>query len=347
MNPTKPSINRSHQFSTSLLCATVFLSSACLMVLEIVAGRILAPFIGASLYTWTSIIGVILGGISLGNWLGGRYADKGWGFSHMGFVLMSAAIMTVLILPLLVFSGRALQAMETDLMTASLLYVLVLFFLPAVFIGIISPLATTLYLALDERTGTVLGRMHALSAVGSILGTFLAGFVLIQWIGTRSIVLWVAGLLVVLAVLFFYKRNVSRVSISIGIGLLAGASVWGVQSGGLVSPCDVESHYYCLRVVEEPGSQEGNRVRSLVLDHMLHSTNVASNPEDLRTPYIQVMDALINMTFDNLNAGRFYFAGGGAYTFPRLIRSRYRVQGNKELFGCWVLNALFQSEEIS
>jgi predicted membrane-bound spermidine synthase len=54
----------------------VFVSSGCIMILELVAGRIVAPYVGVSLYTWTSIIGVVLAGISLGNYLGGRLADR-------------------------------------------------------------------------------------------------------------------------------------------------------------------------------------------------------------------------------------------------------------------------------
>jgi predicted membrane-bound spermidine synthase len=57
-------------------CATVFISSFCIMVLELVAGRLIARFLGASLYTWTSVIGVVLAGITLGNYLGGRIADR-------------------------------------------------------------------------------------------------------------------------------------------------------------------------------------------------------------------------------------------------------------------------------
>jgi len=57
-------------------CATVFISSFCIMVLELVAGRILARYLGSSLYTWTSIIGIVLGGITIGNYIGGRLADR-------------------------------------------------------------------------------------------------------------------------------------------------------------------------------------------------------------------------------------------------------------------------------
>ena len=57
-------------------CATVFISSFCIMVIELVAGRIIARFLGSSLYTWTSIIGVVLAGITIGNYIGGRLADR-------------------------------------------------------------------------------------------------------------------------------------------------------------------------------------------------------------------------------------------------------------------------------
>ena len=67
--------------------ATVFISSAILLVLEITAGRLIAPYVGVTIYSWTSIIGVILAGLSLGNWLGGRLADRGAGEVSTGIVL--------------------------------------------------------------------------------------------------------------------------------------------------------------------------------------------------------------------------------------------------------------------
>ncbi|HBP84126.1 MAG TPA: hypothetical protein DD661_03725, partial [Gammaproteobacteria bacterium] len=70
--------------------ATIFLSSAILLVIEITAGRLIAPYVGVSIYSWTSIIGVILAGLSLGNWLGGRWADRGGNEKSAGIVLALA-----------------------------------------------------------------------------------------------------------------------------------------------------------------------------------------------------------------------------------------------------------------
>ena len=79
----------------------VFVSSCCTLILELVAGRILAPFIGVSLYTWTSIIGVVLAGISLGNYLGGRIADKWPQRRTLGILLAAGGLASLAILPLI------------------------------------------------------------------------------------------------------------------------------------------------------------------------------------------------------------------------------------------------------
>src|ERR1043165_4382925 len=78
----------------------VFVSSGCTLILELVAGRILAPYIGVSLYTWTSIIGVVLAGISLGNYLGGHVADRWSSQRTLGIILLAGGLASLLVLPL-------------------------------------------------------------------------------------------------------------------------------------------------------------------------------------------------------------------------------------------------------
>src|SRR5512135_3811270 len=79
--------------------AITFVASFCILVIEIVAGRILAPFVGVSLYTWTSIIGVVLAGISIGAYLGGKLADRFPGEKTLGLLLLVSGIATMLISP--------------------------------------------------------------------------------------------------------------------------------------------------------------------------------------------------------------------------------------------------------
>lgn len=93
------------------------------MVLEIAAARLIAPYLGVSLYTWSSIIGVILAGLALGNWLGGVWADRGAENTEVGVVLVLSGIATLSVLLLLTWVAPAILSMSNNLLSASLLLV--------------------------------------------------------------------------------------------------------------------------------------------------------------------------------------------------------------------------------
>jgi len=301
--------------------ATVFLSSAILLVLEISAGRLIAPYVGVSLYSWTSIIGVILAGLSLGNWLGGRVADKGWNDKALGIILAATAISCIFSLLVLTLIAPWLQTSSLDLISSSFLYVFSMFFLPSLLLGMVTPLLTTLALKLDTRTGHIVGRMHALAALGSITGTFATGYWLIQYFGTHNVIIGTALACLVMAAPFF-----RRAPISITSTLLVGfASVAGLTAlrDGFASPCEKESNYFCLRVEDASNDAPFGEARALVLDHLMHGINHNSEPGMLISPYVHLMDELVLAHFDQTREHplHYFFAGGGAYTQPRAVKS--------------------------
>jgi hypothetical protein len=301
--------------------ATIFLSSALLLALEIVAGRLIAPFVGVSLYTWTAVIGVILAGLSVGNWLGGVWADRGAGERAAGLVLVGSALACVAIPLLLAWVAPVIQASALSLLSASLLLVLSLFMLPALLLGVVTPLLTTLALKLSPRTGHVVGMMHALAALGSIIGTFTAGYWLIPALGSRALVLGTALMLFVLA-LPLLRRSHPVLPGGLGALALIVLAASG-SSGALDDPCDRESSYFCIRVVDESWEMPPGRLRSLVLDHLMHGSNHEQEPGLLAAPYVQLMDELVQWRFGDRNGLRFFFVGGGAYTQPRATLARY------------------------
>ena len=301
--------------------ATIFLSSAILLVIEITAGRLIAPYVGVSIYSWTSIIGVILAGLSLGNWLGGRWADQGGNEKSVGIVLALAGVFCLFSLLALALVAPLLQKSRLDLVSASFLYVLSMFFVPSVLIGIVTPLLTTLALRLDERAGHIVGRMHALAALGSIIGTFLTGYVLIQYFGSRNIILACSLALFILAVPFFQRLPKTPVVVLVGMAMGLGALI--EARGGWVNPCDRESNYFCLRVVDASHEAPFGKAKALILDHLLHSINHESEPAMLLSPYVHLMDELVLDHFGQEAASEldYFFAGGGAYTQPRAIQA--------------------------
>jgi MFS family permease len=189
----------------------VFISNACIMVLELVAGRLLAPNIGVSLYTWTSIIGVIFAGMSAGNYLGGRLADAYASRRTLGLLFILAGAGSLLIVATAaLLQGQTVAALPgMPLLARILLFVGAVFFLPSVLLGMITPFVIKLAVDNLDTSGRTVGRIYAASALGSILGTFATGYVFVFYFGVRSILLCVGGMLILLGIVFgdWFRQN--------------------------------------------------------------------------------------------------------------------------------------------
>ena len=316
--PTVSARNRLLLFGFSL---TVFLSSAALLVLEILAGRLLAPHIGVSLYTWTSIIGVILAGLSLGNWLGGVWADRGADGRVAGLAMALAGIYAMLALPLMDRLAAALASHEVGLLGSSFIFAATLFVPPAVAIGIVTPLLTTRALDLDPRAGHIVGRMHALAAIGSIVGTFATGYWLVQSFGSRAILFSTGVGLILLAAPYLLRLRLPLQAALIIAALFSGTLT--LSQHGLQGACDRESGYFCIRVVDRSSDAPFGQARGMVLDHLLHGINHVSEPRMIIAPYVHAIDEIAFEHFaERYDAGLdWFFLGGGSYTHPRAVQA--------------------------
>jgi len=140
----------------------VFVSSACSMVLELVAGRIIAPYVGVSLYTWTTVIGVVLAGISLGNFLGGWLADRWASARLLGLTFLLGGLACFIILAVDALGPNLPGAWPVVIQILAL--TTALFFLPSTILGGISPVVAKLAVQDLARTGSTVGRIYAAGA---------------------------------------------------------------------------------------------------------------------------------------------------------------------------------------
>ncbi|EDP65141.1 hypothetical protein BAL199_01304 [alpha proteobacterium BAL199] len=199
-----------------ILDLTLLLSAACGLVVEIVAGRLIAPYVGMSLYTWTAIIAVVLAGLSAGHWIGGQLATAQASdtvmIRRLSLALVFASVSSLASLGLLrMISGPLLSSGMGDV-PAVILLCTALFLLPSLFVGIVAPIVTRL--AVDQRPndpGPVIGRMYALGTLGSIAGTLSAGYLFIAWIGSTGTIVAVAVTYAGLAVLCALYAGLRRV----------------------------------------------------------------------------------------------------------------------------------------
>lgn len=292
--------------------ALVFLSSAAVLVLEILAARLLAPYVGATLETYTAIIGVILAGIAIGSWLGGKAADARDPRGLLGPLLVTGGALAFASIPILDGLGTSLRGAGPT--TTTTLTVLA-FFAPAAVLSAVTPAVIKIQLASLEETGRVVGRLSALSTAGAIVGTFVTGFLLVAAFPTRPVVRVTALLLVLLGIgtaLALQRRR------SLGAGAAVAVLAAGAFSFAASHPCEYESAYYCAYIVADEERPSG---RALWLDTLRHSYVDLEDPSYLEFTYTQWFGDVITAIAPAGEPLSTLHLGGAGFTMPRYLRA--------------------------
>jgi len=319
----------------------IFLSSFGIMVVELVAGRLIARHLGSSLYTWTSIIAVVLAGMSLGNYVGGRMADRWRPRQFLGFLFLVASLgcLSTLLLNGFFTRGDLLDGLVFPVRVFG--SVLLIFIFPAMVLGTISPAAAKLALDQSRRVGATIGSVYAWGAVGSIAGTLCTGFWLIAALGTRGVVLAISlGLAVIglclgpkrllhavwvalLLALFIFTRTDSEAgkTVAYELGLREG---WKHKSGKWFQyEFAKEGNYQLARVYYKTSLQSGHRLSVLSLDHLIHGYIDQKDPTHLEYGYEQIYAELTRRFSGDRKKLSALFLGGGSYTLPRWLIEKY------------------------
>jgi hypothetical protein len=304
----------------------VLLSSAAVLVLELLAVRLLIPYVGNTIETYTAIIGVVLAGIALGTWLGGRAADLRDPRRMLAPLLVAGGALAALIVPIIDVLATGLSG-SGPLTTTTLTVIAVL--VPAAVLSAVTPVVIKLQLSSLEHTGRVVGRLSAVSTVGGIAGTFLTGFVLVAYFPTRATIRVVALLLVLggVAVAIVLARSGSGRAMGrlgadgssplIGIAPLVLAMLAGGASLATDGPCERESSYFCIAVLEDPARSSG---RILRLDTLAHSYVDLDDATRLTFTYTAWYGDALEGTFPDGRPLEALHIGAGGLTMPRWIR---------------------------
>ena len=278
----------------------VFVSSGAVLVLEILGIRLLAPYVGLTLETTTTIIGTVLAGIAAGAALGGRAADRYDERRLLALLLAAGGGLAIATVPLVRGLGEALRGGGD---AAAFLVTLLALFPPAAVLSAVTPTVVRLELSDLGTTGSVVGRLSAWATAGGLVGTFATGFVIVPLLPTDVAVVVVGGTLV-------------AIGIALGAALRLAAGALAVAAVTLAAgpPCDAETGYHCARVIADPGRETG---RTLVLEDLPHSYVDLADPRHLEFDYTQWIGAAIDgMPGGPLDA---VFLGGGGFTLPRYV----------------------------
>jgi hypothetical protein len=290
-------------------------TSAAVLVLEILASRLLAPYVGVSLNTYTGIIGTILAGIAVGAWAGGVLADRFDPRRLLPVLLMLGGALAIATIPVVRGIGNGSSGGG-----GPMILILTAFgFLPsATVLSAVPPAVIKLQLRDLDATGATVGQLSAWSTAGAIFGTFFTGFILVATAAVSTLIVS-TGLLLMLGgvamAVFAGSGSASATTQAtemMGISGLAAMSILGTVA--IDSPCETQTSYYCLSVVQEADASH----KVLVLDDLRHSYVDTDDPTLLSFWYVR---RLVDVIESAPASNDIVYLGGGALTIPRYVRA--------------------------
>ena len=310
-------------YKRRILDVTVFVCGAVVMVFEIVGSRVLSPFIGTSTYIWTSLIGVILASLSLGYWLGGRMADRRPDVKVLAaFILAAGGLISLTVLLkeiLLSFIAAAPMPLEIKALVAALL----LFAPASICLGVVTPFTTRLVITSVEKTGSTVGRLYALSTVGSILGTFAAGFFLIPFVGSIRTLYFISLVLIVLsaclAPLAASKLNITVIMLFL-LSIAANETHAFLlrQNSGLH---DIDTEYGRVQVFRTKDAKTGRDIVGLATDPYFAQSAAYIDSDELVLEYSPYYHLIRHFKPDFSET---LIIGGAGYSFPKEYLRSYQ-----------------------
>lgn len=294
--------------------ALVFVAAGAVLMLEILAVRLLAPYVGLTLETTTSIIGAALGGIAVGAAVGGYFADRTDTRRLIVGLLVGGGLLTLLTAPVVHWLGPGARG-DGDL--AALGITLIALVPAAAVLSAVSPAVAHLQLHDLRASGTVVGGLSAWATAGALVGTFGTGFVIVPLLSVGTAVLIIGLVLIVVGiVLGSSMRALAPAALA---GMAFGAILLGALSASANSPCDRETEYHCASIEAE--RTEGGDGYNLVLDGQKNSYVIPGDPKYLYYPYIQWSATAIDASFPGTEPLDAVFVGGGAFTLPRWLEA--------------------------
>lgn len=296
-----------------VLSVVAFVSGFSLMVFELVAARILAPSIGSSTFVWTSVIGVIIAALSVGYFVGGKLADKRATLVDISWLLLASGLLIALTrlfyLPVMDWTLEALVDPRIQAVLGSLIL-----FAPTSFVlGAISPYLVKMNITTLDKSGQSVARLSAYNAIGSIVGTFLAGFIIFQHVGARETLILVIFLLIATSWTILPRQNWRwRVTVTLILSILA--IIPAVQNKYNADVDTASAHYQIINFADRQ-----NTYRGLVTGPggVQSAVNV-DGTDDLVFWYTREM---AQKTLEKKPA-KILMLGGGAFTLPQYLSAR-------------------------
>jgi spermidine synthase len=297
-----------------LVGVVIFMVGAITMIFEIVGSRLLGPYLGTSVYVWTSLIGIVFASLSLGYWLGGLISVRKPSFILLFIMLgLSAVFVLVATVGNTYILDRVVKYIPGLRLRATIASALL--FAPAsIFFGMVLPFGVKLMMSQLSTSGRLVGSLYALSTLGSIMGTFAAGFILLPAMGHVNILFSLVLILLVLSlIILIIARRLLLSSLPLTIILLV-VLLWNRQSNRQRDYIDVDTQYNRVIIFQTTDPQTNKPIRMLRINDESSSAMFTDQDNDLVfevLKYYRLVDHFVPGFTHSL------MIGGSGYAFPK------------------------------
>ncbi len=293
----------------------VFLCGLVVMVLEMTGSRIMAPFVGSSTYIWTSLIGVILTCLSLGYYFGGKLADKNASYNFLSVIILLSSIYITIVGIIHAPFQELLTSNIKDIRISSIITSLVLFGVPSILLGIVSPYAAKLKIDDVENVGQTVGNLYALSTAGSIIGTFLGGYIFTVYLGSIK-TLFLLGLILLIVSILSAAGTIKltgKISSIIVLLFLISLYFLSFQSKNQQF-VDIDTEYQRVQIFNFKDLNTNKIAVGLKTSNLGTQSASFLDNNDLVFDYLKFFDLSFHF---NDNIKNVLMLGGGAFTYPK------------------------------
>ena len=295
-----------------------FLAGFAVMTVELISSRIVAPIIGSSVFTWTSVIGVTLLGLAVGSFIGGKIADNAKGDWPLPLSFLISFV-SVSLIPLLAEHSNFITDSSNSILKLNLDLSIYLFLLPALAIGLIQPIILKKFADDFSKIGSRYGILSFAWSTGGILGVFLTGFFFISNIGSQETIWLMSIILFLMGGIFSIKTRDKKIILLFILCIFILPILIYIAKQKTSIPNVVfqkETNYYDAKVVDAYLPEYGNS-RILTLDFDFHSIQ----PENKIKDYTEMYPIFSDLKKDIKNI---LIIGAGAYTMPKYFKNYYK-----------------------
>jgi len=304
----------------------LFMTNAIYMMLELIASRVLSPYFGSSNIVWTAIIGVILFSSSIGNFIGGKIADKKENKLNIKNILIIVGIFILLIPFVQEYVLVNISKKILNLEIGAIISAIILFFIPSMFFGFFSPIIIAMKTSSKNEVGSTSGKMNGIATIGSLFGTFMGGFLLIPMFGSNEL-LFILSATTFLLVFLGENIHLKDIVATVVLLIISCISFYVIDYQNEQKIEDIlqnrdetvytyDSQYNNLII------KNGVSIRYLMVGNAIESASFieTSQKYELVSKYLKFYDLMFESSNEIKET---LMIGGGGYSYPKYYISKY------------------------